>query len=229
MQKLSDPGTVNRNVHNDACFFKGYRSSGAVSKVDGGRPVSDVDAPATFDSFGVGYISACPDPDGAGPKVAILSDTNRDGRNDRCFQSGYQDQGVKGRADVAGDFEFHARMNNDSATGAQRVVWGYDPDMDGTRDTWVKDTIRIDWVSSPRFSSAESGCITRGPASFSSKGRAHFQGILRKIRLLAVNLLSVLPVYRSDGFVDGVVAGRKNDAEKASGGPVSDSTRQTAP
>ena len=28
MQKLSDPGTVNRNVHNDACFFKGYRSSG---------------------------------------------------------------------------------------------------------------------------------------------------------------------------------------------------------
>jgi len=25
-------------------------------------------------------------------------------------------------------------------------VWGYDPDKDGTRDTWVKDTIRIDWV-----------------------------------------------------------------------------------
>jgi hypothetical protein len=135
MQQFSDPNTGpgNRNVHNDACFL-----DDRGNKVDG---------PASFQSEGVGFISACPDPDGAGPKVAILSDTNRDGRNDRCFQSGYQDQGVKGRADVAGDFEFHARMNNDSATGAQRVVWGYDPDMDGTRDTWVKDTIRIDWVS----------------------------------------------------------------------------------
>ncbi len=97
MQKLSDPGATNRNVHNDACFFEGYRSDGNVS---------DIDAPATFDSFGVGSISACPDPDGAGPKVAVLSDRNGDGRNDRCFQSGYQDKGQLGVVDVAGDFEF---------------------------------------------------------------------------------------------------------------------------
>ncbi len=29
------------------------------------------------------------DPDGAGPEYAALSDTNRDGRNDLCFQSSY--------------------------------------------------------------------------------------------------------------------------------------------
>ncbi|CAA9488887.1 MAG: hypothetical protein AVDCRST_MAG25-3247 [uncultured Rubrobacteraceae bacterium] len=145
VQKLSNPGMANNDVHNDACFFEGYRSSGAVSQVDG-RPVSDIDAPATFDSFGVGSISACPDPDGAGPKVARLSDRNGDGRMDRCFQSGYQDKGQLGVSDVAGDLEFHARTNNDSAAGRQTVVWGYDPQANGLSDTDVKDTIKIDWI-----------------------------------------------------------------------------------
>ena len=145
-QKRSAPGSTAKNVHNDACFFKGYRSSGVTSQVDG-RPVSDIDAPATFDSFGFGSISACPDPDGPGPKFAVLSDRNGDGRNDRCFQSGYQDMGTPGVADRPGDFEFHARMNNttDKPAGGQRVVWGYDPDRDGLSDTDVKDKITVNW------------------------------------------------------------------------------------
>ncbi len=137
-QARSAPGSTAKNVHNDACFFEGYRSEGNLSTVD---------APATFDSFGRGYISACPDPDGLGPKFALLSDRNGDGRADRCFQSGYQDMGVMGVADVAGDFQFHARVNNttDKPAGEQRVVWGYDPDMDGLSDTDVKDKITVNW------------------------------------------------------------------------------------
>ena len=127
-QKLSDAGTTNRNVHNDACFFSGYRND---TKVDG---------PATYESKGVGFISACPDPDGAGPKVAVLSDTNGDGRNDRCFQSGYQQKGT------AGDLEFHARLNNSTTAGEQYVVWCYDPNQNGCADEYIKDQITIKWV-----------------------------------------------------------------------------------
>lgn len=77
-QQLSDANSTNRNVHNDACFL-----DNRGDKVDG---------PASFQSFGVGFISACRDPDGAGPKYAALSDTNGDGRADLCFQSGYQEK-----------------------------------------------------------------------------------------------------------------------------------------
>jgi len=45
------------------------------------------DGPASFQSFGAGYISACPDPDGAGPKYAILRDTNDDGGGQCCPES----------------------------------------------------------------------------------------------------------------------------------------------
>lgn len=139
-QMRGAPGSTANNVHNDACFFKSYYSSGKTK--------SDIDAPATFDSFGVGVISACPDPDGAGPKFSRLSDRNGDGRMDRCFQSGYQDQGTQGVADQPGDFEFHARMNNttDMPAGQQKVVWGYDPDRDGLSDTDVKNAITINWL-----------------------------------------------------------------------------------
>ncbi len=123
-QRFSDAGTANRNVHNDACFLK-----------DGIK----VDGPASFESRGVGFISACPDPDGAGPKVAVLSDRNGDGRADQCFQSGFQMKGV------AGDREFHARMNNTGMPGTQTVTWCSDPDRDGCSDEWNKSTIRIDW------------------------------------------------------------------------------------
>ena len=137
-QARSAPGSTAKNVHNDACFFEGHSADGNLSTVD---------APATFDSFGRGYISACPDPDGLGPKVARLSDRNGDGRADRCFQSGYQDMGVPGVADRPGDFEFHARVNQttDRPAGEQRVVWGYDPDEDGLSDTDVKAKITVNW------------------------------------------------------------------------------------
>lgn len=127
-QKLSDPNTANRNVHNDACFF-GSRYSD--TKVDG---------PASFDSRGVGYISACPDPDGAGPKFAFTRDRTGDGKADFCFQSGYQEKGM------AGDKVFHARMNNFSTTGTQSVRWCYDADRNGCSDEDVRDRIAINWA-----------------------------------------------------------------------------------
>ena len=124
-QQFSDPGTANRNVHNDACFLD-----------DGIK----VDGFASFESSGVGFISACPDPDGAGPKVAVLSDKNNDGRNDLCFQSGYQMKGM------AGDLEFHARLNNNRGTaGTQYVTWCSDTDRDGCSDERNSSSIRIDW------------------------------------------------------------------------------------
>ncbi len=126
-QKLSTAGTADRNVHNDACFLD-YRGN----KVDG---------PASFQSYGVGFISACPDPDGAGPKYAVLSDTNGDGRNDLCFQSGYQQTGT------AGDLEFHARMNNTTTLGQQTVVWCSDANMNGCNDERNASTIQINWTA----------------------------------------------------------------------------------
>lgn len=124
-QRLSDPGTANRNVHNDACFLD--------------RRGQKVNGPASFQSSGVGMISACPDPDGAGPEYSRLSDTNGDGRNDLCFQSSYQMTGA------AGDREFHARFDNTSMPGTQHVVWCADADANGCRDERVKDRIRIAW------------------------------------------------------------------------------------
>ena len=137
-QRRSFPGSTARNVHNDSCFFEGRNETGDRSTVD---------APASFVTSGRGFISACPDPDGVGPKFAVLSDRNRDGRFDGCFQSGYQDMGVPGVADRPGDFEFHVRLNNTTnmPAGEQRVAWGYDPDQDGLSDTDVKDKITINW------------------------------------------------------------------------------------
>ena len=68
-----DKQAFTKNVHNDACFL-----DDAGNKVDG---------PATFESRGVGFISAGPDPDGTGPRVALLSDSNGDGRMDRCSRA----------------------------------------------------------------------------------------------------------------------------------------------
>lgn len=136
-QQLSPAGTASNNVHNDACFF----GESSRSSYWGGSSSTIVDGPASFQSTGVGFINACPDPDGAGPKIAILSDTNGDGRNDLCFQSGYQEKGI------AGDKEFHARLNNSTTPGNQTVVWCYDPERNGCRDTYrLKDTISINWV-----------------------------------------------------------------------------------
>lgn len=134
VQSLSSAGTATNNVHNDACFFGagsggyGYRGYGSSVQVDG---------PATFESRGVGIISACPDPENAGPKVAILSADKKS-----CFQSGYQEKGT------AGDKEFHARLNDTSTAGTQTVVWCYDPNRNGCSDeSALRSTIRVNWVN----------------------------------------------------------------------------------
>ena len=129
-QKFSTVASGNpgdRNVHNDACFLDG----------NGNKAGKNIGA--TFRSSGTGYISACPDPDGAGPAVAVLRDLNRDGRNDSCFQSSYQERGI------AGDFEYHARVNNTGMTGEQQVTWGMDRDGDGRIDGWDNDDIKVYW------------------------------------------------------------------------------------
>lgn len=124
-QAFSPVGTAKNNVHNDACFL--------------GRDGRKLDGPASFESRGVGFINACPDPDGAGAKVAVLSDRNADGRADLCFQSGFQQKGA------AGDGEFHARLNNTGMAGTQYVTWCSDADRNGCRDEWNTSSIRIDW------------------------------------------------------------------------------------
>ena len=129
MQRFSAPGSTAQNVHNDACFLD--------------RNGNKLDGPASFESSGVGYINACPDPDNAGPKVAVLSDKNNDGRADLCFQSGFQN-----KPGVAGNFEFHARLNNNTAmAGTQYVTWCSDRNANGCSDEWNKSSIRIDWSS----------------------------------------------------------------------------------
>ena len=134
-QKFSDAGSTNRNVHNDACFLDDRGNK--VGKGIG----------ATYELRGVGFISACPDPDAGGPEFARLTDTNGDGRNDRCVQSSYQDLGTVGVADRPGDFEYHARINNNTATaGDSYVKWGLDRDLnglDGYRGN--NDDIAITW------------------------------------------------------------------------------------
>lgn len=142
-QQFSDAGTAGRNVHNDACFLN-----------DGVK----TDGPASFESRGVGFISACPDPDGAGTKVAVLTDRNGDGRSDLCFQSGYQ------LKNAAGDLEFHARLNNNTGTaGRQTVTWCSDADRDGCSDERIRSTITVDWSAD-------------GTASFGRGGRGRGLG-----------------------------------------------------
>ena len=121
-QEVSPAGTTTNNVHNDACFLQNGEQ---------------VNGPASFQSFGVGSISACPDPDGAGPEFAVLSDTNGDGQTDLCYQSAYQ----TGKG--AGDTEYHARMNSVVA-GRQLVVFCSDADADGCRDE-RNSAIIISW------------------------------------------------------------------------------------
>ena len=132
MQAFSSAASGNpgdKNVHNDACFLD-----------DRGNKVGK-DIGATFQSSGTGYISACPDPDGTGPAIRILRDLNGDGRNDSCFQSSYQEN----PALAAGNFEYHARVNNTGMAGSQQVKWGVDRDGDGRIDSRDADAVKVDW------------------------------------------------------------------------------------
>ncbi|MGQ0608317.1 MAG: CHRD domain-containing protein [Chloroflexota bacterium] len=121
-QTVSSAGGTENNVHNDACLFDALGL--------------DVDAQVSFASSGVGVISACPDPDGSGPKTATLS-----GDALTCTLSGYQESGGA----MAGDFEYHARLNSEAA-GTQTVVFCADPEGNGCGDATVSDTITITWV-----------------------------------------------------------------------------------
>lgn len=141
IQPLSDPGSTARNVHVDACLF----SSGAAA----GATQSDVDGPATFEAFGVGGFSACPDPDGPnGPKTSVAHDHNGDGRNEHCHQSGYQ------MTAAAGNLEFHARVNNSAPPGQTRVLFCHDPDQDGCLDERVLSQVAIGWTPAPQNGTA---------------------------------------------------------------------------
>lgn len=146
-QKLSAAGGSEKNVHVDAC----------LTTEDGAA----YDGTVTFESRGVGAISACPDPDQAvaqvsqvmnGERVAYLHDHNGDGRNDHCHQTGYQ---VK---DAAGDDEYHVRLNNDTKAGRQKLIFCFDPQQDaaadasgqptghGCTDADVRSSVIVRWV-----------------------------------------------------------------------------------
>jgi len=131
IQPLSAPGTTANNVHVDACLFSSAAPAGAT--------VSDVDTFATYEIFGVGTISGCPDPDGAGPKTAVRHDHNGDGTFEHCHQSGYQSTGP-------GALEYHARINNTTAPGQTRVLFCADANQDGCLDESVRSQVAIGWV-----------------------------------------------------------------------------------
>ena len=122
-QTVSSAGGTENNVHNDGCLLDDLGLA--------------VDAQASFQSSGVGVISACPDPDGAGPKTATLS-----GDALTCTLTGYQESGGA----MGGDFEFHARLNSEVA-GAQIVIFCADPEGNGCGDATISDTINITWVA----------------------------------------------------------------------------------
>lgn len=166
-QVLSDAGMTTRNVHNDSCLFD---ASG-----------DDFNGAATYESTGVGHISACPDPDSVtdstgtvtnGPGVAFTHDHDGDTFADHCHQSGFQSKGV------AGDGEYHARLNNTSAAGDQNVTFCSDPEQDaamaagsqpaghGCGDTTVKDLIVIQWITDAPVQSASSVTIERDKPFF---------------------------------------------------------------
>ncbi len=123
---LGDEATGAGNVHNDACLFDAEGM--------------DVDAQVAFEATGVGVISACPDPDGAGPKTATLSADRQ-----RCVQSGFETGGTNG---AAGDGEYHIRFVSATA-GTQTVDFCADPEGNGCADAAATDTIVVTWVAAP--------------------------------------------------------------------------------
>ncbi len=104
-----------------------------------------MDAQVSFESSGVGVISACPDPDGDGPKTVTNDGTT-------CTMSGYQET-------FPGELEYHARLNSEEA-GTQTVVFCADPEGNGCDDATISDTITITWVALSTFSLSPSPSAT---------------------------------------------------------------------
>ena len=131
IQAVSAPASTANNVHVDACLFSSAAPATAT--------VSDVDVAATYEIFGTGTISACPDPDGAGTKTAVRHDHNGDGLFEHCHQSGYQSTGT-------GALEYHARVNS-TVPGQTRVLFCADADQDGCLDEAVRNQVAVGWVN----------------------------------------------------------------------------------
>ncbi len=141
-QVVGDESTGAGNVHNDACLFDAA----------GG----DVDAQVAWDSSGVGVISACPDPDGDGPKTA----TNSADRT-RCVQSGFEEGGTNG---PAGDGEYHIRVVS-ATEGDQTVTFCADPEGDGCANATATDTIAVTWTAASGSGPAAGDDNGGGPAT----------------------------------------------------------------
>ena len=144
----------------------------------------DFNGAATFESTGVGFISACPDPDAVtdsagtvtsnGPGMAFTHDHDGDTVADHCHQTGFQAK------NAAGDGEFHARLNNSTEAGDQTVVFCDDTQQDATAaadaqpsghgcsDATVKDSILIHWLTGDPETAATDVSINRD--------RRHFRG-----------------------------------------------------
>ncbi|WP_225924888.1 7TM domain-containing protein [Pseudonocardia abyssalis] len=114
-------GAGTAQASHDGGYGRGYGS-------DDFRTVSYIN-PDIGAATGVGHISACPDPDGAGPQFARLS----------------QDLGIVGVGDRPGDVEYHARVYDNTATaaGQQDVRWGLDGDLDGLDRRGIDGTITV--------------------------------------------------------------------------------------
>ena len=171
-QQVSPTGSTANDVHNDACLFD-----------TGGF---DVDAQVSFESTGVGVISGCPDPDGAGPKTATNTGS-------RCTMTGYQETGL------AGDFEYHARMNSQTP-GTQTVVFCLDVNGDGCAGETIIDAITITWVAAatgatptPSATATPSGSAlpnTASEAAGSQGGAIGFAAILALLTIAATGLVA---------------------------------------
>ena len=143
-QTVGDEATGAGNVHNDACLLDALGAN--------------VDAQVAFQSTGVGVISACPDPDGAGPKTA----TNSAGRT-LCVQSGFETGGANG---AVGDGEYHIRLVS-ATPGTQTVAFCADPEGDGCANAAATSAITVTWVAPPprpvSYVNPDTGAATANP------------------------------------------------------------------
>ncbi len=110
-QPLGDALTGANNVHVDACLFD-----------DAG---TRLDTQAAFEVIGPVEISACPDPDGDGPKTATQSGST-------CVLSGFE----------ADNEEYHVRVVG-TGEGVAQVDLCADPEGNGCADATVADRVVI--------------------------------------------------------------------------------------
>jgi hypothetical protein len=119
-QQVSAAGSTANNVHVDACLSTAALGAG-----------TRLDMTASFEVSGVGTISACPDPDGTGPKTATLT-------GNRCTLTGFE----------AANREYHVRVNS-TVPGDQMVIFCSDPEGNGCADASAQarsQQVVVRWV-----------------------------------------------------------------------------------